>query len=86
MKNERCTKLINHLSRIQGQIDGLKRAIEEQQDCDKVVNLTSSILRSFDSARASLIEGYILEEVLGEKSITADKAKKLEHIVALYKS
>lgn len=86
MNNERCTKLINHLSRIQGQIDGLKRAIEEEKDCDKVANLTSSILRSFDSARASIIEGYILEEVLGGKPISADKAERLSHIVSLYKS
>lgn len=86
MTHERCTKLLNHLSRIQGQIDGLKRAIEEEKDCDKVANLTSSILRSFHSARTSIIEGYILEEVLGGKSISADKAKRLSSIVSLYKS
>lgn len=85
-KQERCTNVVHHLSRIQGQIDSLKRAIEEGQDCHKVANLTSSILRSFDSARTAIIEGYILEDVLGGKSISADKAKKLSSIVSLYKS
>lgn len=85
-KDERCTKVIHHLSRIQGQIESLKRAIGEDQDCKKVANLTSSILRSFDSARSSIIEGYILEEVLDGKSISAKKAESLSTIVSLYKS
>jgi len=81
-----CKKILNHLSRIQGQIDGLKRAVEAGNSCDDVAMLTNSILRSFDSARASIIETYILEDILGGKKVTADKATKLSRIVSLYKS
>ncbi len=81
-----CQKIINHLSRIQGQIDSLKRAVEAGNPCDEVAMLTNSILRSFDSARANIVETYILEEILGGKKVSADKAEKLSRVISLYKS
>lgn len=81
-----CRKILNHLSRIQGQIDGLKRAVEAGGTCDEVAMLTNSILRSFDSARAGIVETYILEDILGGKKVSADKAAKLSRVVSLYKS
>lgn len=85
-QSERCTKVLHHLSRIQGQIDSLKRAVGTGASCDDVALLTNSILRSFDSARATIIENYILEDVMGGKKVSADKATKLSRIVSLYKS
>ncbi len=81
-----CEKIIHHLSRIQGQIDSLKRAVEDGNSCDDVAMLTNSILRSFDSARASIVETYILEDILGGKKVSADKAAKLSRVISLYKS
>lgn len=81
-----CQKIIHHLSRIQGQIESLKHAVEAGNTCDDVAMLTSSILRSFDSARASIVETYILEDILGGKKVSADKAAKLSRVVSLYKS
>lgn len=84
--SDNCKKILNHLSRIQGQIDSLKRAVETGNSCEDVALLTSSILRSFDSARASIVETYILEDILGGKKVSADKADKLSRVVSLYKS
>lgn len=81
-----CTKILHHLNRIQGQIDSLKRAVEDGKSCEDVAQLTNSILSSFDSARASIIEASIVENVLGGKKVSADKSQKLSRIISLYKS
>lgn len=87
MKHEdRCKKVTHHLSRIQGQIESLKTMIKEGESCEKVAQLTNSVLRSFGSARASIIEGYILHEVLGDKEVSSKKAAALADIISLYKS
>ncbi len=82
----RCTKTIHHLSRIQGQIDSLKRAIEEEQSCEQVARLCTSIVRSFDSARTTIVEEYLTQELLGGDKISAGNAEKLSHILSLYKA
>lgn len=82
----RCAQVLRHLNRIQGQIESLKKAVEAGQSCDDVAMLTTSILRSFDSARASIVENYIATEILGSKQLTTDKANKLTRIISLYKA
>jgi len=83
---ERCTKTIHHLSRIQGQIEGLKKAIETEESCEKIAQLSTSILRSFDTARTNIIEGYIVEELFEGKEIPSEKAENLSRILSLYKA
>lgn len=85
-QQDHCTKVLHHLNRIQGQIESLKRAIETGDNCKKVAPLTLSILRSFGTARASIVEGFILQEVVTEKKISAKNAKALTDILSLYKS
>lgn len=85
-QSEHCIKTIHHLSRIQGQIESLKKAIETGNSCDKIVQQSTSIFRSFNSARTNIIEGYITEELLGGEKISSDNAQKLSHILSLYKS
>ena len=85
-QQDHCTKVLHHLSRIQGQIASLKRAIEAGDSCTKVAPLTLSILRSFGTARASIVEGFILQEVVTDKDMSAKNAKALSEILSLYKS
>ena len=87
MKNsEHCSKVMNHLSRIQGQIESLKRAIKKGESCNDVAPLTLSILRSFGSARAAIVEAFILQEVMNDEDLPAAKTKALSNILSLYKS
>lgn len=84
--SDRCSKVLNHLSRIQGQIESLKRAVEQGESCADVAPLTLSILRSFGSARAAIVEAFILQEVVGDGILPAKKAEALSTILSLYKS
>ena len=82
---KRCKQTINHLNRIQGQIETLKKYLEQDKCCSEIAQLTTSIAKSFDSLRAKTLEGFILNEFLSGKKISTEKLKKLERIINLYK-
>lgn len=42
-------KVVNRLNRIEGQIRGIKKMLEEEQDCSKILEQMSSIRASIDS-------------------------------------
>jgi len=82
---ERRKQSINHLNRIQGQIETLKKYIEEDKCCGQIAQLTTSIAKSFDSLRSKTLEGFILNELLANKKMPSEKKEKLKRILNLYK-
>ncbi|MDP3964329.1 MAG: metal-sensing transcriptional repressor [bacterium] len=76
---------IDHLNRIQGQIKTLRKYMAEDKDCADVAQLTTSIAKSFDSLRARTLEGFILNELLGDRKVSSAKTKKLTRILTLHK-
>jgi len=82
---DRRKQTINHLNRIQGQIETLRRYIEEDRRCSDIAGLATSIAKSFDSLRTRTLEGFILNELLENKRMPPVKAKKLTRILNLHK-
>lgn len=78
-------KMLQHLNRIQGQINTLKQYIDDDVDCSDIALLTTSIAKSFDSVRAKTLESFILNDLLHNSTISEDKKTKLEEILKLYK-
>lgn len=85
MSDESCAKIVRHLSRIQGQIDALKNYIEENRSCEDVSHLTQSILTSFNSVRASIVEETLSRELKSNRLSPKDR-ERLHTVLALYKS
>ena len=82
---KRRKKTINHLNRIQGQIETLKKYIAKDKCCGEIAQLTTSIAKSFDSLRVKTLEGFVLNELLENKKISSEKKEKLRKILNLYK-
>jgi DNA-binding FrmR family transcriptional regulator len=82
---ERRKQSIDHLSRIQGQIETLKKYMEEDKNCADIAQLTTSIAKSFDSLRTKTLEGFIVNELLEKENISSSKMKKLIRVLNLYK-
>ena len=82
---ERRTKSIHHLNRIQGQIETLKKYLEDDRSCGDIAQLTTSIAKSFDSLRAKTLEGFILNEFLEGKKVSQLQMEKLNKVINLYK-
>ncbi len=83
--NERRKRTINHLNRIQGQIETLKKYLEQDKNCGEIAQLTTSIAKSFDSLRSRTLEGFVLNEFLSGKKVPGEKIRKLKQIINLYK-
>ncbi len=80
----RKTETIQHVNRIIGQINTLKKYIEEGSSCHEIATLTTSIAKSFDSLRARTLEGFILHEILQGKA-PEEKKEELAKLLSLYK-
>jgi DNA-binding FrmR family transcriptional regulator len=76
---------IDHLSRIQGQMETLKKYMEGNKNCADIAQLTTSIAKSFDALRTKTLEGFILNELLGKENISPCKMEKLNRVLNLYK-
>jgi FrmR/RcnR family transcriptional regulator, repressor of frmRAB operon len=56
---EEKTKLLQRLRRLRGQVDAIERALEADEDCAKVMQLTVSVRGAANSLMAELLEDHI---------------------------
>jgi len=82
---ERRKKNIDHLNRIQGQIETLKKYMEQGKCCADIAQLATSIAKSFDSLRIRTLEGFIINELLLNKEVAPAKLDTLKRILELQK-
>ena len=75
MKDEEKKKHINRLSRIEGQIRGLKKMIEEENYCIDVISQTSAVRSALKGLEDSLLEEHLSGCVV--KQIKEGREKKL---------
>lgn len=81
---DRCREVVNHLSRIEGQLRSLKVLVEEEGDCVRVLQLAAATVKSFDSLKAKLVSS-MLEQVLEGKIVDAD-LERIREVTKLLKS
>jgi DNA-binding FrmR family transcriptional regulator len=80
-------KLLKRVSRIQGQVEALKRALQEEQECSSVLLLLASCRGAFNGLMAEIVEGHIRCHVLGEDTKpTSPKAQAADELIDLVKS
>ena len=78
-----CKTIVSHINRIQGQMDALKRSLEEEKSCDDIAHLVISICASCDSVRNRMIKHYMKEIANnGKKGI---ESKEWETVQSLMK-
>jgi len=52
-------ELLNRLSRIEGQIGGLKRMVEDQAYCIDLINQIHSVRRALDGVSLAILEDHL---------------------------
>ncbi len=73
--------LINRLSRLEGQIRGVKKMIEEGRECEEIVSQLSAIHSALESATKRVLVSH-LSECLGESG-PGDEPRMMERIADL---
>ena len=80
-------ELLLRARRIQGQVDALVRALDEERDCSDVLQLMSATRGAMNSLMAELLEGHIKSHVLNEKQKpTLEQLAAAEEVIAMVKS
>ncbi len=58
---EEKTKVLNRLRRLEGQVRGLQKMIEEERNCHEILTLFSSIRSALDGTADVVLETYLKE-------------------------
>lgn len=82
--SDRCRGTVSHINRIIGQLNSLKRHIEEDRPCEQIASLATSISKSCDGLRTRTLEGFILYEVI-DTPLSPEKKKLLTELLKRYK-
>lgn len=73
--------------RIQGQVEALVRALDEERDCSNILQLMSAARGAMNSLMAELLEGHIRSHVLnGKQKPTSDQVAAADEVIAMVKS
>lgn len=84
MKNENKPQLKNRLKRIEGQIRGLQKMIEEDKYCIDIITQTSAIRSALKSVEDVLLETHLSSCVVRQIK-TGEQKKAVDEILKVYK-
>jgi DNA-binding FrmR family transcriptional regulator len=78
------TKLLKRLRRLGGQIEALERAVEDDQECARVLQQATSCRGAMDGFIAEVIEDHIREHMVDPKAKADDpRLRAAEELVAI---
>lgn len=79
--------LILRAKRIQGQVDALVRALDEERDCSEVLHIMSAARGAMNSLMSELLEGHIRDHVLnGKQRPTSKQVQAADEVIEMVKS
>ena len=84
MENKIKQKLVNHLHRIKGQVEGLERMVEKEKYCPEIITQSLSIQESLKGFNATMLENHIREHV-GYQIQHGKMEKAVEELIRIYK-
>ena len=80
-------ELVLRAKRINGQVEALVRALEEERDCSDVLQLMSAARGAMNSLMAELLEGHIRSHVLnGKQRPTSQQVAAADEVIDMVKS
>jgi FrmR/RcnR family transcriptional regulator, repressor of frmRAB operon len=79
--------LVLRAKRIQGQVDALVNALDEERDCSDVLHLMNAARGAMNSLMSELLEGHIVHHVLeGKHKPTPEQTAAAEEVIGMVKS
>lgn len=79
---EEKTKLLQRVRRLRGQVDAIERALEADEDCAKVMQLTVSVRGAASSLMAELLEDHIRLHVSDPtRDRDRERARGAKHLI-----
>ena len=78
-----AARILNRLARVEGQVRGLRRMVEEGKECEQILAQLAAVRSALDGVGAHLISHHVRECLLGEAGIELDP-DALERAFAIF--
>jgi DNA-binding FrmR family transcriptional regulator len=69
-----ATRILNRLARVEGQVRGLRRMVEEGKECEQILAQLAAVRSALDGVGAHLISHHMRECFKGEVGVEVDPA------------
>jgi DNA-binding FrmR family transcriptional regulator len=80
-------RLLARVRRIGGQVAGIEKALERQDDCYRILQTITACRGAMNSLMSELIEGHVLHHILDPKRPpTAQQRAAAKELMAVVKS
>ncbi len=80
-------KLLNRVRRIRGQIEGVERALDEEQDCYRVLQSLAACRGAINGLMAQLIEGHLRFHVVNpDVDPTSSQSQAAQELIDIIKA
>ena len=83
MKKDIQKKLLNRLSRLEGQIRGLKRMVENEEYCVDIITQSNAVRSSLSSFESLMLKNHLETHVM-EQMKKGEEKKASEEIIKVY--
>jgi len=75
-------KLLNRVRRIKGQIEAIEKALDEDQECSKVLQTIAAIRGAINGLMAEVMKGHVRYHVLDPNGKpTSEQAEAAEELI-----
>jgi DNA-binding FrmR family transcriptional regulator len=75
-------ELVTRINRLQGQLDGIKKAVQEDQDCAAVLQQVAACRGAINGLMAEIMEGEIKDHVLSQNAkANSSEARAADQLV-----
>lgn len=76
-------KLLNRIRRIKGQINGIEKALEDNEECSRVLQTIAACRGAINGLMAEVLEGHVRFHVIDSRKQTASQAEATEELLDL---
>ncbi len=84
MGPDESKKLLDRLARIEGQVRGLRKMLEEQRCCEDVLTQLLAVRSGLESASLLILDRHLQDCVLAEAEVDAATVERLRETIRLW--
>ncbi len=83
MDPEEQKKLLDRLARVEGQVRGLRRMLDEQRCCEDVLTQLLAVRSGLEQAGVMIVDRHLQDCVLDNEQVSADTLQQVRDTLKL---
>jgi FrmR/RcnR family transcriptional regulator, repressor of frmRAB operon len=76
-------KLLDRVNRLAGQVEAIKRALEQEKECGDVLRLIAATRGAMNSLMAEVLEGHLLEHAFAGARLGSKAAQAADEVIEI---